>query len=137
MNRKERILIIDPDLEIQNEFAALLSQEGYDTEAVVKISDAVHKMRTIPIGCIIIDVNLAAINGCEAVPIMKAISSRIPIIMTASVNSRDLEARVRAHDVFYYYIKTFDRKELNTAVRNALEFARRHKNEFAQDNHDH
>ena len=137
MSREERILIIDPDLKIQDEFSTLLSGEGYDVEAVGGISDAVNRIRKVSIECIILDANLTAMNGCDAVPIIKAISSRIPIIMTAAVNTKDLEARIRGHDVFYYYIKTFDRKELNAAVRNALNVERRQENEFAEDNHDH
>jgi DNA-binding NtrC family response regulator len=136
MSREKRILIIDPDLEIQNEFAALLSEEGYDTETVSRISEAVNRIRKVPIACIVMDANLAVMNGCDAVPIIKAISSRIPIIMTASANTKDFEAKIRAHDVFYYYIKTFDRKELNAAVKNALELEGRRENEFAEDHHD-
>jgi len=40
--------------------------------------------------------------------------------MTATENTMDLEAKVRKQDIFYYYIKSFDREELMEAIRDVF-----------------
>ena len=62
------------------------------------------------------DVNLPEMKGYLAVSILKAIDPKLQIIMTASENTKELEANVRKQDIFYYYIKSFDSKELKEAV---------------------
>ena len=59
-------------------------------------------------------------KGYEAVSILKAIDPKVQIIMTAAKNSMDLEVEVRKQDIFYYYIKSFDREELKEAVRDVF-----------------
>ena len=51
---------------------------------------------------------------------MKSILPHANVIITAAQNSREQEARIRNEDIFYYYIKSFDREELRLAVQNAL-----------------
>jgi len=40
------------------------------------------------------------------------------VILTARANTKELEAKVRAQDIFYYYIKSFKGEELLMAVNN-------------------
>ena len=42
------------------------------------------------------------------------------IILTTAKNTRELEARVREQDIFYYYIKSFGKKEFCDAVNNVF-----------------
>ena len=59
---------------------------------------------------------LPEIMGSEAVPVLKAIDPALKIIMMADENTMEIEKEVRKQDVFYYYIKSFDRTELELAV---------------------
>jgi len=75
-----------------------------------------ERIRDVKFDCIIMDVNLPEMMGYEAVAILKAIDPKVQIIMTATENTLELEEKVRKQDIFYYYIKSFDRKELQEAV---------------------
>ena len=59
-------------------------------------------------------------KGYEAVAILKRIDPGIRIIMTSKANSRELEARVREQDIFFYFIKSFGKDELRLAIQNAI-----------------
>lgn len=115
-----RILIIDPDKRVAQELSSLLIVEGYDVEISEGIGDAAKKLKDVKFDCIIMDVDLPDAEGYKAVPILKAIAPKAQIIMTAAKNTIELEEKVRKQDIFYYYIKSFDPKELKQAVRDAF-----------------
>jgi DNA-binding response OmpR family regulator len=120
MNRNARVFIIDPNVKVKEEYRALLSSEGYEIDSGTGLKDSIEKIKNIRYDCIILDVDLPEIKGYEAVQILKAINPKVQLIMTAANNTKELEAKVREKDIFYYYIKTFDREELKSAVKNVF-----------------
>jgi len=115
-----RILIVDPDSEATQKLSSLFINEGYDVEISEGIRKAAERVSNVKFDCVIMDVNLPEMEGFKAVPMLKAIDPKIQIIMTAAENTAELEANVRRQDIFYYYIKSFDRKELKEAVRDVF-----------------
>ncbi len=95
MKKSKRILVVEPDIRDARELFCLFSDEDYDLEL--------------------------SRSFAEAVPVIKTIDSKIQIIVTANRNTKELEAKVRNQDIFYYYIKSFDRRELKLAVRGVFE----------------
>ena len=59
-------------------------------------------------------------KGYEAVPILKNLKPEIKIIMTTQKNTKELEAKVRSQNIFFYFIKSFDKDELKLAIFNAF-----------------
>ena len=116
----KRIMIVDPDRGTAKEWVSLFIEEGYDVETSGSISAMAERIRDAKFDCVIMDVDLPEMEGYEAVPILKAIDPEVQIIMTATENTLELEAKVRKQDIFYYYIKSFDREELMEAVRDVF-----------------
>lgn len=115
-----RVLIVDPDSSAVGELSSLLINKGYKVETTGGIREAAERIKDIKFDCVIMDVNLPEMEGYEAVPILKAIDPKVQIVMTAAENTMELEAKVRKEDIFYYYIKSFDREELTEAVRDVF-----------------
>jgi len=115
-----RILIVDPDTQAARELSWLFTKEGYDVETSGCITKAAERIRDVKFDCVIMDVSLPEMAGYEAVSILKAIDSKIQVIMTATENTLELEEKVRKQDIFYYYIKSFNREELKEAVRDVF-----------------
>jgi len=111
-----RVLIVEPDREAARELAFLLGREGYDVETCDSIGTMAERIRHARFECVIMDVDLPEMPGPKAVSIVRTIDPKIQVIMTAADNSAELEAEVRKQDIFYYYIKSFDREELLAAV---------------------
>lgn len=116
----KKVLIIDPDKYARVKFSLLLKDPKCEVESAETIPEAVKKLKEGYFDCVILDVETHNAQGYEAIPIIRAISPDTEVIATTSENSRKLEARTRGHDVFYYYIKSFDVEELKLAVKNAL-----------------
>jgi len=120
MSEKRRILIIDPDRKERQDMAAFLRKEDYYVESGEGLPDAIRKLSEGCFNCLIMDVDLPEMKGYEAVSILKNIDPEIKIIMTTQKNSKRLEAKVREQDIFFYFIKSFGKEELNMAINNAL-----------------
>lgn len=114
------ILIVDPDPLFAGKLRAMLSASGYDVDTAEGISQAAQMLKDVDFDCVIMDEDLPEMKGHDAVSVVKAISPEVPIIMTATRNSREQEARIRREDVFFYHVKAFGIRELQMAVRNAF-----------------
>ena len=120
MDTSKRIFIIDPETHTRNALSVLFRKEGYEVEAGPGITGSVERIKNVGYDCVIVDVDLPEMKGYEAVQILKTINPKIQIIITAAKNSLEQEAKVREQDIFYYYIKSFDREELRLAVDSAF-----------------
>ena len=114
-----RVLIVDPDQLFARRTSGHLAARGYDVETAAGIAEAVDRLRDMDFACLIVDEALPEIRGYDAVPILKTIAPNVPIIMTATRNSPELESRIRQQDVFFYHVKPFAVGELEMAVRDA------------------
>jgi len=117
---RRRILVVDADCQAADQVSALLAEEDLGIEAAGGVGQAAEMIRNAKYDCVIVDVNLPDMKGYEAVPVLKTIDPEIQIIMTASENTLELEAKVRQQDIFYYYIKSFDAEELREAIRDVF-----------------
>jgi len=115
-----KVLIIDPDPEIQKRLLSLFTSEGYQVEISDGVTDGLPKLKEMKFDCLIMDVELPEMKGYQAYPIVKTVEPKIDVIMTVARNTPELEARVRDCDIFYYYIKSFDTEELKLAVYDVL-----------------
>lgn len=113
-------MIVDPDGRTTEELSSLFIDEGYDVEISEGIREAAERIKDVKFDCVIMDVDLPEMKGYEAVPVLRAIDPKVQIIMTAVENTVELEVEVREQDIFYYYIKSFDREELKEAVRDVF-----------------
>ena len=115
-----KVLIVDPDRETQKKLLSLFSSEGYQVEISNGVTDGLQKLKDMKFDCLIMDVDVPEMKGYKALPIIWTVDPKIDVIMTAVRNTPELEARVRDHDIFYYYIKSFDTEELRLAVHDVF-----------------
>ena len=125
MKEASWVLVVDPDPKAVEDWRACLSVEGINVEKAGSVKEAATKLKVLQCGCLVVDVDLPEMKGYEAVPILKAIQPRAKVIMTARLNSKELESKVREQDVFYYHIKSFSTSELASAVNGALQASRK------------
>ena len=115
------LLVMSGDAQRKEGFARALSDAGWEGIASTScLAEAVNMLRGTKKACAIVDLELEDIPGLKAVPILRSLSNQIKIIFAAPENSRDLEERVRATDVFYYHIGPADSVELAAAVNSAI-----------------
>lgn len=115
-----KILLIEPDPNERKSLAAFLKKENLEVETGKGLPDAIKKLSEGGFGCLIMEVDLPEMKGYEAVSVLKSIDPQIKIIMTTKKNNKRLERKVREQDIFYYFIKSFGKEELNQAIKSAI-----------------
>ena len=114
---ERRILIVDPDPKFRQRLAISLRSEGYHPETSNCLTAAIQKMTEGCYQCVVMSVNLPEIDGYKAVSVIKKMDPEVNIIMTTERNTRQLEAKVREQNVYYYFLKSFGLDELKTAIK--------------------
>jgi len=115
------LLVVCGDAGRRDRFVSILSEAGWrQVSSVSGLSEAARQIRNVPNMCAIVDADLADMPGPRAVQILREFCPRAKIIFATPTNTRDLEAQVRALNVFYYYINSTDKAELVEAVRDAI-----------------
>jgi two-component system repressor protein LuxO len=117
---EKRILIIDPAYNECMVMASFIRAEGFEVDTGSSLADALKQLAEGYYPCLIMDVDLPEMKGYEAVSILKNIHPKVKIIMTTQKNTRELEAKVREQDIFFYFIKSFGKDELKLAIHNAF-----------------
>ena len=120
MNLENKILILDPNHDERTVMAAFLKGQDYQVETTDTLADAIKKLSNGDFACIILEVDLLEMKGYEAVSVLKNINPGIKIIMTTQRNSKELEAKIREQDIFFYFIKSFGKDELSLAINNVF-----------------
>lgn len=116
---KEVILVIEPNRKYAKKVADALSYLKCKTEITDNFCRGIQKIQEGKVQIVIMEAEMKEIKGYEAIPIIKNIDNKIPLIIITSNNSKDLERKIREGGIFYYHIKSFDMKDLKLAITNA------------------
>ncbi|HZX09634.1 MAG TPA: response regulator [Acidobacteriota bacterium] len=119
-NLNKKILIIDPDNDDRKSLLSFLQTNEQQVETASGLTDAIKKITSNHFHCVIMAVEIPEMKGYEAVSIIKNIDSETKVILTTKKNTKELEAKVREQDIFYYFIKPFGKEELKLAIKNAF-----------------
>jgi len=121
MERKKRILIVEPDQKLAKKVYLLFRKEGFVADTTEKAAEAIRNIQQEHVSVLILDVGVKDMAWDEAVPIIKGLDPDLPIIITSNDNTPELEAHILRHKTFYYHVKSFGTEELLLAARNAIE----------------
>jgi DNA-binding response OmpR family regulator len=119
MATKQKILIVDDDVNIAELISLYLTKECFDTLMVHEGEDALSNFATYQPNLILLDLMLPGIDGYEVCREIRKVSS-IPIIMLSAkgeIFDKVLGLELGADD---YIIKPFDSKELVARVKAVL-----------------
>jgi CheY-like chemotaxis protein len=115
------VLVACGNAERRETFVNALAEAGWrEVLTAAGLAEAASLARDDPNLCVIVDAELADVPGLKAVAILGKVCPRAKIIFTSPQNTRDLEAQVRALDVFYYHISSSGCAELAAAVKDAI-----------------
>lgn len=119
MIAKQKILIVDDDVNIAELISLYLTKECFDTLIVHDGEAAIQQFGTYQPNLVLLDLMLPGINGYEVCREIRKVST-IPIIMLSAkgeIFDKVLGLELGADD---YVIKPFDSKELVARVRAVL-----------------
>ena len=122
---KGSILIVEPDPADREELANALRRQQYEVHSCGEFVSALGNLRERDFEVIIINTHLPMFKGYEAASILRQFSPTTELIMITNNNTKELEARSRKENIFYYYVKSPDIEELVLAVNNLFDKLKR------------
>ena len=120
MERK-KILIVEPDNKLAKKIYFILRKDGLIANITEQASEAICNVQKEHISVLVFDVDVKDMAWDVAVSVIKELNPNLPIIITSTHNTPDLEARILRQKPFYYHVKSFGTEELLLAVQNAIE----------------
>lgn len=114
------ILVVDDDQFMRKLLREELIKEGYDIQTVEAGSVAIKKIMAQNFDVLILDIHMAGITGQETISVVKKIRSHLPIIVITGDESSEMERKIRAQGVFYYFVKPFNMKKMKEVIKAAL-----------------
>jgi len=114
------ILIVDDDIYFTKLLGKMLIRQGYKVETVLSADEAIKEISKKSYDILLLDIHMEGKDGIEAIPLIKKINPRIPIIIITADHSPFIEKRARREEIFYYLLKPFEFKELKEAIQSAL-----------------
>jgi diguanylate cyclase (GGDEF)-like protein len=119
---KERILVVEDDVDIVNMLKIYFESQGYEVSAALRGQQALTSCRKQVPNVIILDINLPDIDGYEVCRTLRngLRTSHIPIIFLTQKDQRSDKIAGLELGADDYVTKPFDIEELKLRVQNAL-----------------
>ena len=120
METSRTLLVAERGRDLTGGLSIWARENGHRLLSVDNLKDLIMLLQTQKINVLVMDICLPDALGAEAIPIIKGICQKLPIIITAEENNPEQESNVRQKGIFYYHVKSFGVDELMLAISNAM-----------------
>jgi FixJ family two-component response regulator len=115
------IAVIDDDDAVRESVAGLVTQLGCRVEMFASASEFLAFPELLVTSCIITDVQMPQMSGIELHDRLRAQGYNIPTILVTGYPDEEARTRALACGVICYLSKPFDKDDLLSCVRTALQ----------------
>ena len=115
------VAVVDDDPRVRESLESLFDSAGIETRLFKSGEEALRPESLKKIGCLITDVRMPGIDGCELQRRLKASSPILPIIFVTAHHDDEVRQSALSQGAFAFLYKPFDGEELLLAVDAALQ----------------
>ena len=119
----QAILIVDDDPDILTALQDLLEHDGFLVTAVSTCRDALTQVRTANFAAALLDIGLPDGDGLAVLETIQALAPSLPVIVLTAFTSQDYRAKSLSRGAFSYLTKPYNRDEIRTVVRRAIDLS--------------
>jgi len=113
---KERILVVDDELEVCNALKEFLSLKEYAVQTALDGPTALKMVEDFNPHIVLLDIIIPGMGGLEVLKRIRKIDSKIGIIMTTAVVDEELAKSTIRLGAYDYITKPIDLNHLETVV---------------------
>jgi putative two-component system response regulator len=117
---RSRVLIVDDESEIREVLCELLSLD-YDCEGAASAEEALAQLRVGKFNLIVSDITMGGMSGIEMIPHALAASPGTVVVMISGMQTIESAIEALRVGAFDYIMKPFDLRQVEAAVKRALE----------------
>src|SRR5919199_5735537 len=115
-----RMLIVDDEPEIRNVLCDLLGAE-YECATACSAEEALMLLRRKEFDLIISDITMSGMTGLEMIPLIERILPDAVVVMISGAQTIESAIEALRAGAFDYIMKPFDLRQVEAAVKRALE----------------
>lgn len=122
-----RVLVVDDEEDILRLMEMYLRSAGYSVDTASSGQEALHKIKAVPVDCVVTDLQLPQMNGIELLKHIKSVNAETPVILVsgqATDMSRGKAQELGAHD---FLDKPVKKETLAASVESAIQNVRKQK----------
>jgi DNA-binding response OmpR family regulator len=124
---KERLLVVDDDLDLLRDVKALLEKTGYQVQTASNGRAALKLTDSVQFDLVLLDINFPELSGStersmDGIEVLRAIrdASKLPVIMLSATNISSVKAMALILGADDYMHKPFDPVELSARIEAVL-----------------
>ncbi len=121
MQRKPRIMVVDDDISVCNSLKIYLGKGEWVVEAFTSPYVARHRLEATNFDVVITDFMMAEMTGIEFMHHIKRLSPGTQVILISRMEMLDEFVKSVKNELFDYFSKPLNVKELKASVKRALE----------------
>ena len=115
-----KILIVDDDKLIRWSLKEMLSQEGYEVDAVATVTEALAQAEETNYNLICADIDIEDENGIEMLKEFKTVQSEAKIIILSAYSRNQVEPQVENLSIHSIIEKPFQSEQIKGIVKDVL-----------------
>ncbi|BCR04598.1 diguanylate cyclase response regulator [Desulfuromonas versatilis] len=119
--KKPTILVVDDELFFRRLYAELLSEDGYQVEAVASGDEALARLRRGGVDVVLTDMVMPGLCGLEVLRLARSIDNPPEVILATGHATLETAIQALKNGARDYLIKPFDPEELRHLVRTCVE----------------
>src|SRR5271166_4311242 len=121
----ERILIVDDEPYVRTVMAAMLEKSNYATVLAADGLEAIqHLVNDPPYDLILSDIMMNGLDGMGLLERAREVQPDTPMVMVTALHDISVAISAMRKGAYDYLLKPFEREQLLTTVRRALEYRR-------------
>ncbi|MFC1480223.1 response regulator [Candidatus Omnitrophota bacterium] len=113
---KERILVIDDEVEICGLLKTFLTGQGYEVITATSAQEGIEKLESEKPKVILLDIRMPGMDGVEAIKRIREVDKHVGIIMATAVMDEKVAQETVKLGASDYIIKPFDLEYLKQSV---------------------
>jgi FixJ family two-component response regulator len=120
------ISIVEDDELFRDSMRRLLRSLGYTVEAFPSAASFLASRSLDEIACLITDIHMPAMTGCELYARLIELGHKIPTILVTAYSNEAVQSRALKDGIVCFLRKPFDDNDLADCVQNAIESGKPH-----------
>ena len=117
---RARVLVVDDEADIRDLLCELLSFD-YDCKAVSSAEEALDALAARKFDLVVSDITMGRMSGLEMIPHVLARSPETVVVMVSGMQTVESAIEALRVGAFDYIMKPFDLRQVESAVKRALE----------------
>ena len=114
--KKNKILLIEDDIDIALSLQEFLSERSFDVEIFTTITDAIFRIKFNQYDLILLDLTLPDYEGFEVLKFLNSENYNIPVIVTSGHSDTQTKIKAFKFGANDYLVKPFDPLELEARI---------------------